>query len=564
MTPRCRPILILLLAACIGRLWVMPLVSSFWVDEMGTAFVVHQGPDDPSLRVAPQVPASIYYVLPRAAERLLGFSEVAYRLPSFLALALALWAIARLAARLIHPDAAWFAVFACLSLRGFDYQAADARPYALGSLVFAVSLLGLARWLDRGRWADALIFAVPASLLWRVHLVFWPLYGLLAFYAVLRIARKESAVSWARAGAVFLGIAASLLPVVSFAFGLYRQAGAHVIVPKPGIGELSSQLKLGMVTAGCAGASLLGLWRKWPRGEFRPARVSLALILAWWLIDPLALFAFSWATGNSVFVPRYVDIALPGAALAATLAVAGFLPARLWRPAAAVIGLGVLIFVGHWNRLWPPHHNSDWRAAASALNRVAAGQEIPVICPSPFIEARPPVWNAQVPARGFLYSHLAVYHVAGRAYAFPFEQSVPAREHAAGLMSEVLEASGRFAIYGGEASVNGWRDWFRARPELEGWTVRPLGTFGDVAVVVFERNTGVAEKTERSPARYRSALWCRRSRNCAGNGCPQLLRSFPGRQRFPSGQGLTFLTRTLPAQQPLSVRTYGETGVLYR
>src|ERR1051325_6444861 len=99
-----------LLLLCIARLWLMPLPSSFWVDEMVTAFVVRFGPTHLSLAVAPQVPASIYYVLPRAAGALFGFSEIAYRLPSVLAMAIALFLIARLAARLICPEAAWFAV----------------------------------------------------------------------------------------------------------------------------------------------------------------------------------------------------------------------------------------------------------------------------------------------------------------------------------------------------------------------------------------------------------------------------------------------------------------------
>src|SRR5580704_11871158 len=100
-----------LLAACITRMWLMPLPSSFWVDEMATVFVVQHGANHPSFAVAPQVPDSIYYQLPRASEALFGFSEAAYRLPSVLLMGLALFLIARLAARLIHPNAAWFAVF---------------------------------------------------------------------------------------------------------------------------------------------------------------------------------------------------------------------------------------------------------------------------------------------------------------------------------------------------------------------------------------------------------------------------------------------------------------------
>src|ERR1039457_5549238 len=43
----------LLLLLALGRLWLMPMGSSFWVDEMGTVFVVQHGPRDPSLSVAP-------------------------------------------------------------------------------------------------------------------------------------------------------------------------------------------------------------------------------------------------------------------------------------------------------------------------------------------------------------------------------------------------------------------------------------------------------------------------------------------------------------------------------
>jgi hypothetical protein len=62
----------------------MPLPSSFWIDELVTSFIVRY-PADPSLAVAPQVPASIYYWLPRAMHALFGFSEFAYRVPSVLA-----------------------------------------------------------------------------------------------------------------------------------------------------------------------------------------------------------------------------------------------------------------------------------------------------------------------------------------------------------------------------------------------------------------------------------------------------------------------------------------------
>src|SRR5208283_744608 len=102
-----------------------------------------------------------------------------------------------------HPDAAWFVVLACFSLRGLNFEAIDARPYALGILVASASLLFLVRWLDRARWADALCFAATAALLWRVQLVFWPFYAVYAIYAGVRLARQETQVRLRQLLAVF-------------------------------------------------------------------------------------------------------------------------------------------------------------------------------------------------------------------------------------------------------------------------------------------------------------------------------------------------------------------------
>lgn len=485
----------LTLACCIARLWIMPLGSSFWVDEMGTYFVVHHGANDPSLRVAPQVAASIYYALPMLAEKVAGFSEVSYRFFSVLAMGGALAAIGWLAARLIHPAALWFVVFASMTSRGFNYQAADARPYALGTFLLAVSILLLVRWFDSGRWRDALLFAATASLLWWVHLIFWPFYLIFAAYAGVRILRQESRIDRPQALTVFALLVCAALPVAIRALALLREASAHVMVPRPNFGELLLILKIKALLLAIAVAFLLNRVLKWkvPRAAW-VSRDSLALILSWWLIDPLCLFAFSWISGDSVFLARYLALSLPGVALMAGTVMAMFVPARHWKPVGLAMGIGVLILLGNWNRLWPQHQNSDWRAAAFALKQWARGENVPVICPSPFIEAQPPTWRPDYPLQTFLYSNLTLYPTAGRVYTFPFVTFPFARppvveEYAQHLSLDTLVPAGRFAIFGGDRGVDFWRRWFTARPELHGWQNKALGAFGDVEVVAFSRTS---------------------------------------------------------------------------
>ena len=495
---RMNVLLPLVLLLCVARLWLMPLSSSFWVDEMGTAFVVHYGAAHPSLAAAPQVPQSIYYWLPRAAEALFGFSEISYRLPSVLAMAIVLFLTGRLAARLIYPQAAWFAPIACLALRGVNDQAADARPYALGAAIAAASLLFLVRWLDSGNKRNAALFILFAAALWRVQLVFWPFYGVYALYVFARLARRTARASWPQVAVVFALLGLALAPVLVHALALFREANAHVIAQAPSVYNLARSLKLGLIAVCGGGAWLLSRLFRWPSNRKLPSWDSLVLIVSWWFCQPVCLFGFSWLTGNSLFVARYLYLGLPGAALAATAAAAYFIRPASWRPLSVVLAAGVLLYLGQWSVPWPPHHNSDWRAAAREVNALARGDDTPVLCPSPFIEAKPPAWRPDYSLPGFLYAQLPVYPIHGKTYLFPFESSPEAKQYAASLSHEALSASGRFILYGGDRIVRFWREWFAAQPEFANWQNRRAGPFGDVDVVVFERRFSESSVRDRA------------------------------------------------------------------
>jgi len=470
------------LALCIARMWVMPLRSSFWVDEAETAFIVHHGVDHPSLAIIAPAIQSVYYWLPRASEALLGFFEAAERLPSLIALGIALFFIGRVAARLIHPEAAWFAVFACLTLRVFNYEAADARAYALGTSVAAASLWLLIRWLDSGKWLDGILFLAAAALLWRVHLVYWPFYFVYAIYFLARTDRKTS---WTQAAAIAAGLVLALLPVAASALAMSRDAAQHVFAPLPSWSEFGETFKIRLV-AGCALAAFLyALWRRPPRADSVPIFSAIALIGGWWLVQPVGLFAYSHLSGVSVFTNRYVSIALPGVALAATAAVAFFVPKSLWKPAAMIMGIAALAFGGQSRELWPPHHNSDWRGAAQAANALELGPSTPVLVVSPFVEAKPPVWSPDYPLPGYLYCQLDVYPIKGKPYLLPYGDSPVGKQYAEALAQNTLPAAGRFLIHGPAADVARWREWFTARPEFSGWHNRQLGPFLDVDVALF-------------------------------------------------------------------------------
>ena len=479
--------LAVLLGLCIVRFWITPLPSSFWLDEMGTAFVVQHGAADPSLQVVPQVAASIYYVLPALAQRFFGLSEIAYRVPSLVAMGIALFIIGRISARVIHPDAGWFAVFACLVLRDFNFEAADARPYGLATCLIAAGLWFLIRWLNGARWSDAFLFTASAALVWRVHLILWPIYIFFAIYAVARLLRRDTAVRWWQVTLVFALTGVLLIPVFLKAVEVYRDVQAHVIIGLPSEEDLQRALKLDLIVPLLGVAALLARWLRWSRVQRIATADGWTLILGWWLVQPLSLYAFSKLTGHSVFVPRYLSVALPGAALMAVAAAAAFIPANQWKRAALLLGLVLLVFMGRWNRILLDHGVTDWRAAAHRLAVESSGAQIPVICPSPFVEAKSPVWRPGYPIASFLYSHLLVYRTPGKLYAFPYEPSPEGEKFAADLAGGALADAGRFFIYGGDGSVKFWREWFSRRPEFVTWRARRVFLYGEVELDEFAK-----------------------------------------------------------------------------
>jgi hypothetical protein len=433
---------------------------------------------------------SIYYVLPALSERIFGFSEWAFRLPSLLAMAIAVFFVGRLAGRLVCPNASWFAVFSCLALRGFDYQAADARPYALGTCIVCAAMWLLVRWLDSGRWRHAALFAILAAAIIHIHFIFWPIYLAMAIVVAIRLRESGPPLSRSQMLLVFCVVTGSILTALPDSITLLRQAGAHVVAPMPSLADLTGQLKLSFVMGAGCGAAIISRIKRWQPEE--DAAVAFGMPLAWWAAAPLGLFAFSWMTGHSAFVERYLFIGLPGAALMATSLAGLFLPHSAWRPITVALAAGVLLFLGGWNRVKPVHHNSDWRAAAQALSRQLPRSDTPVFCPSPFIEARPPAWRPDYPIASFLYSHLLVYPVPGHIYPLPFERSADAEDRVQAFSQQILARAPAFAVYGSSKAVASWREWLSGRLEAREWREQRLGNFGDVDVILF-----------RNPARER-------------------------------------------------------------
>jgi hypothetical protein len=273
--------------------------------------------------------------------------------------------------------------------------------------------------------------------------------------------------------------------VAVYSLSLLREARQHVVAAPPTFKDLWQVLRPDVNLIAICGAAAAVL------GGFRLRREALkgsaiVLVLAWWLLTPIAIFVFSRMSGESLFVPRYLSLRLPGIALAAAMAAGLFLPERLWRGASIAMAAGALAVAGNWHTLWPEHDRADWRPAAEYVNQNVTETDTPILCASPFIEAVAPVWRPDYPMPGFLYAQLAAYPLRGREYLLPFRPSDEARTYATNLADETLPRFRQFLIYGSTENARYWREWFSRRTELQGWR-SSVRSFGEVSVVSFER-----------------------------------------------------------------------------
>ncbi|MCX6626780.1 MAG: glycosyltransferase family 39 protein, partial [Candidatus Solibacter sp.] len=108
---RTRVFLAALLAIAVIVLWVVPVRSSFWLDETGTFWIIKDGLANLVARSAYWSGQSpLYYLTAWAALIAGGRAEWVMRLPSLAALMVAAWLFYRLAQRLFDTATARLAV----------------------------------------------------------------------------------------------------------------------------------------------------------------------------------------------------------------------------------------------------------------------------------------------------------------------------------------------------------------------------------------------------------------------------------------------------------------------
>ena len=471
----------ILVAIAVVDLWILPIRSSFWLDETATFWVVKDGLANLLLRsnwAGSQSP--LYYLTVWLALIAGGRHEWVLRLPSLVALIVAAGLLYRLAARLFDPASARLAVLSFACSGAVAFAASDARPYALGLCLLIVSAWLLVRWLDTGgaRYAaGAMLFS---ALTIYAHYMFGPVLVVLASYGVWRALREGRIRVWELA-TVGIGAFVLLLPLVAQLRNVFQNRAVHSFSGTPDLRALFASIAPPVLAGSLAVGLLLALLfhPEQDRGP-APRRDSVFLAAGWALGPPLLLFAISVLSPSKLFVPRYYISCIPGQCL-----LAGWLARSLAGGPGQRIVATVLVVSSIFSFGSAYHSDEDWSGAMRRIDSESSA-DLPVLVASGFVEATDPKALEDPKLRDVLFAPQQMYPLRGKLIRLPYRLDEESAKYVERLLP-ALEQEDRFVLEVHRSQGLPFELWLRGRLAPEGFRSESLGDFGSVAVFRFSR-----------------------------------------------------------------------------
>ena len=482
-------VLIALAAATILCMWVLPLRSSLWLDELVTYWSAYKGVLGAIFRSQAWPGQNIpYMVMVAAAMKVGGHSEIVLRLPSLAAALLTAWLLFRLGERFLDREAGLLAVviFTCLHEIARD-AAANARPYSIALLLAVAAVLQLVRWIDTHRRRTLAGFVLAAAAIPYFHYLFASMYLVFLVYGIYEY-RVEHRVRLRELIAAAGFIAVLLSPLVWDFLHVHRATSQVSFAGTP---EAPLLLDAFMPQALAASVFLAAVasWIAWRNniqvsGEL-PS--SAKVLLGSWLTIPI-LFSFVVArlTPMKIFVPRYYLVSFAALALILGCAIRMLLAPRVRIVLAAFMVLGsVVTYSGYHLTLSP--HRENWRAAAQLVRSADVQPTTPVLVRVGLIETRNVHWPVDIDRDSPLLCPLSKYPVPGRVILLPYVIDDQSKAYLRQITSQVLDHSDRFVLMARGENVDfiAWaQGWFTGR----NFVSQELGKSEGVRVFLFRRN----------------------------------------------------------------------------
>src|SRR6266566_984359 len=452
----------------IAALWIRPIGSSLWTDELGTWWVISGSARQVVQRAeAVQGQSPLYYLIAWIATHVTGRSEMGLRLPSLLYCLVGAYLIYRIAKRLVDVETARIAVIAFALWPSIAFAASDARPYALATLVVIGSAWTLIVWLDSPRAWKAVCYVVLAAIVPYVH----PLFGLVLIpemiYGWARIHEGSTNVKLRSVYIAVTGVTVLTIPVALELAALWRRHDDWLI-PNP---LTVSWLVQMLAPPAFVGAVVIGGLIAAPKlriglGARRLPRSTLILLFGWFVIPAAVLIGLAIVTPIRLVSARYLLCAVPGVVLLAAVAVRILEPPQVRR---IIVLVAVILSVLD---LASPVKSGDIRGAAELARSVADEHSI-VLINAGFEESLQHDWYTDPERRGLLIAATSYYPVPGTVVPLPVNLDETTLDFVrAQVGNSIAEANDVIVIIETGSSYGPWFDEYMAR---RGWTSHHVG-----------------------------------------------------------------------------------------
>ncbi|HYL36404.1 MAG TPA: glycosyltransferase family 39 protein, partial [Bryobacteraceae bacterium] len=299
-------------AAAVLRLWILPMVNSYWLDETLIVSIIRDGVGQ-IVHNAPATQSIAFCWLEWIVSQLFGLNEVSLRLLSVLASLASLYVYYRIGAEFMDQETGVIFVGLCLALPQMVHEAPNVRPYSLALWAEAAALLWLLRWLRSGRYQSGLLWVLCSVAACHMHHLFVIPLAIESSY-VLYWALRGGPISVRQTLANLLLGFVALLPAFPQAIAMSRQGASLAFAEVPKFTALATTISLFYLLTPVALMALLA-WiahrpLRWVKLEKGTDVVILGCAL---LFVPLfGLFALSRLTSLRLFDERYLLSAVPG------------------------------------------------------------------------------------------------------------------------------------------------------------------------------------------------------------------------------------------------------------
>ena len=489
MKPTPIPILFAVIVVCAALLWLPPLTSSLWLDELDTFFSAHDGVVTAVTRTLTAHPqcSVLYNVLIAIVITIFGESEAVLRLPSLLATIVAAFYVTRIGARWVDKEYGLLAALAFIGLHDVAFAAVDARSYAPATAAATIATFHLLRFVEGpGRLRDGIVYAVAAAVGIHFHYLFALVLVPQALFVLALLARGEPA--FARRDAVTV-------------------ATTLFVTAVPAVWPVIATIRADQVPSYAPPPNLFALLSVWARPEFVVSVVPIAayflargravafalpklgvpewiLLIAWAIFPPAFVFFVSELATFKIFLARYFLCAEPGIALLLALLLRSFEPPRVRVAAAGAYALVTIIMYAR-----AVHVQEDWRGLAALLAQEVEA-DTPVLVNAGFSEAAKADW-LELPndddRRRFLLAPLEYYSFPGSISLLPYALTPATQSYVERVVVPRLEGVERFACVWRQRREMWARAWFDARYASAGYVARELWKSAALNAVIYER-----------------------------------------------------------------------------